>query len=163
MQAFFALMLSKVSFTVYTYWYKFLQLIMQTMSKNEPKSPLKAGSVPAPAIKRDAKGRILPGQALNPAGKPKQNKLKILDAETRELVISEVIRILGEGESNKHFQPVLLKVMDKAMPSLKAIEVNNNDTQQLGVIVLPSKKKLDIIEAEIEDTRVNNSQLTEGE
>ena len=136
---------------------------MQIMSKSEPKSPLKAGSVPAPAIKRDAKGRILPGQALNPAGKPKQNKLKILDAETRELVISEVIRILGEGESNKHFQPVLLKVMDKAMPSLKAIEVNNNETQQLGVIVLPSKKKLDIIEAEIEGERVNNSQLTEEE
>lgn len=131
---------------------------MQTMAKEDPKNPSDVGP---PMVKRDKMGRILPGSVLNPTGNPPKNQLKILDAETRELVISEVIRILGEGEENKHYQPVLLKVMDKAMPSLKAIEVNNNETQQLGVIVLPSKKKLDIIEAEIEGERVDNSQPVE--
>lgn len=115
---------------------------MESNSVNGLKSPLKAGSVQAPVIKRDKKGRILPGQSLNPAGKPK-NALKILNEETRELVISEVVRILKEGEENPHFQPVLLKVMDKAMPSLKATEVNVNGNSQLGVILMPTKKPLD--------------------
>ena len=115
---------------------------MEANGSNGLKSPVKAGSVQAPEIKRDKKGRILPGQSLNPAGKPK-NALKILNEETRELVISEVVRILREGEENPHFQPVLLKVMDKAMPSLKATEVNVNSSAQLGVILMPAKKPVD--------------------
>lgn len=136
---------------------------MDNVSKSNPKSPAPASQRQVPKVKRDAKGRILPGYSLNPGGSRPKNKLKIMDKETRQLVISEVIRILKEGEANKHYQPVLLKVMDKAMPSLKAVQVDIEGHQQLGVIVLPEKKPLDgeLVDAEV--TRVDDSLATEGE
>jgi len=113
-------------------------------------------SVVAP--RRDKMGKLMKGgPSLNPLGRPKtKNKLQILSEDVRRLVIDEVTRILAEGESNQHYQPVLLKLMDKAMPSLKAIEVRGEQISQLGVIVLPAKKPIDI-----DDVRVDNPHLSE--
>jgi len=125
---------------------------------NNPVNPLKESSKEAPAVLRDSAGRLMKGsKALNPAGRPKST-LTVLSDDVKTLVISEVTRILGEGEGNKNYQPVLLKVMDKAMPSLKAIEMRGEQINQLGVIVLPTKKPIDI-----DEVRVDNPHFTEEE
>jgi hypothetical protein len=125
---------------------------------NNPVNPLKESSKTAPAVLRDSAGRLMKGsKALNPAGRPKST-LTVLSDDVKTLVISEVTRILGEGEGNKNYQPVLLKVMDKAMPSLKAIEMRGEQINQLGVIVLPTKKPIDI-----DEVRVDNPHFTEEE
>jgi len=127
------------------------------------KTPQKPVANGADMVKRDSKGRILPGSVLNPTGGRPRNRLKILDEKTRTLVMTEVVRILTEGESNQHFQPVLLKVMDKAMPTLKAVQMDIEGHQQLGVIVLPAKVPIDgeVLDAEV--MRVDTSHPSDGE
>lgn len=117
---------------------------------DKPVNPTKNGSKTAPAVLRDENGRLMKGSGpLNPTGRPKST-LTVLSENVRTLVIDEVTRILKEGEQNKHYQPVLLKVMDKAMPSLKAIEMRGEQINQLGVIVLPTKKPIDIDEVGVD-------------
>lgn len=125
----------------------------------EPDNGDETGVKPsAPPVTRKKNGQLMKGgPSLNPLGRPKtKNKLQILSEDVRTLVIDEVTRILAEGEDNKHYQPVLLKVMDKAMPSLKAIEMRGEQINQLGVIVLPTKKPIDI-----DEVRVDNPHFTD--
>lgn len=81
----------------------------------------------------------MPGSVLNPVG-GRPPKFRTLTDDNRHFVISEAMRILREGESNALYKDVLLKLVDKALPTVKATEVSmDSDSIPMGVIVLPPK------------------------
>lgn len=114
------------------------------MINNEPVKSLEKGNKPASAGPiRNAKGQFMPGSVMPGGGRPR--KLKILEGENREMVINKALGIIQEGQDNPLYKDVLLKLIDKVIPSLKATELNiDSGSSNLGVIVLPSKKPLDI-------------------
>ena len=114
------------------------------MLNSEPIKPIKTGPKSAQREPtRNAKGQFLPGVAQPGSGRPR--KLKILEGENREMVINKALGIIQEGQDNPLYKDVLLKLIDKVIPSLKATELNiDNGSSNLGVIVLPSKKPLDV-------------------
>ena len=113
------------------------------MINNEPIKPMKTGPKTAQREPtRNAKGQFLPGVVQAGGGRPR--KLKILEGENREMVITKALGIIQEGQDNPLYKDVLLKLIDKVIPSLKATELNiDSGSSNLGVIVLPSKKPLD--------------------
>ena len=113
------------------------------MINNKPVKSAKNGHKPALGGPiRNAKGQFMPGSVMPGGGRPR--KLKILEGENREMVINKALGIIQEGQDNPLYKDVLLKLIDKVIPSLKATELNiDSGSNNLGVIVLPSKKPLD--------------------
>jgi len=114
------------------------------MINSEPVKTVEKGPKTAQAGPiRNAKGQFMPGSVVPGGGRPR--KLKILEGENRELIISKALSIIQEGQDNPLYKDVLLKLIDKVIPSLKATELNiDSGSNNLGVIVLPSKKPLDV-------------------
>ena len=127
------------------------------MLNSEPVKTAKKGPKPAQAGPiRNAKGQFMPGSVVPGGGRPR--KLKILEGENREMIINKALGIIQEGQDNPLYKDVLLKLIDKVIPSLKATELNiDNGSSNLGVIVLPSKKPLDV------STRLSKADVIEEE
>lgn len=127
------------------------------MINSEPVKTVENGNKPASSEPiRNAKGQFMPGSVMPGGGRPR--KLKILEGKNRELIISKALGIIQEGQENPLYKDVLLKLIDKVIPSLKATELNiDSGSNNLGVIVLPTKKPLDI------DNRLSKADIIEEE
>jgi len=98
----------------------------------------------APKLKRDSKGRLLPGQgSLNPGGRPldmrnAQSKLhKALKAVEKRKGKSFLEHYINEAFNDKTMAIALLK---KIVPDLKSVEVDQ-ESKEVWSVILQSFKK----------------------
>lgn len=100
-------------------------------TKSPPKPPHKSGGKSEHQDPRT--GRFLPGNKANPAGRPKGSGsgLKALLAAAEEQGVDLLAHAMARALKN---DAVLMKILDKLVPSAKSIEIRDGTIGQRKVI-----------------------------